>query len=73
MTEPTVNDDIAWLLNIQPRLIAMNERYKGMVPDNPQPWEPIQMAHIYSGQAIRGCERTASWLRKAVQEVMGGE
>ena len=73
MTEPTVNDDIKWLLDAQQRLVSMNERYKGMVPENPLPWEPMQMAHIFSGQAIRGCERTANYLRQAVQEVMGGE
>ena len=73
MTEPTVNEDIEWLLDAKQRLVSMNERYKVMVPENPRPWEPIQMAYCYSGQAISGCERTINYLRKAVREVKGGE
>ena len=73
MTEPTVNDDIEWLLDVQRRLVRMNEQYKKMIPENPRPWEPVQMAHIYSGQAISGCERTISYLKLAVKEAMGGK
>ena len=72
MTEPAITEDVEWLIDTHQRLIAMNERYKGMVPENPRPWEPIQMAHLYSAQAIRGCERTIVYLKQAVKEVMGG-
>ena len=71
MTEPSINEDVEWLIGAHARLIAMNERYKNMVPENPRPWEPIQMAHLYSAQAIRGCERTIGYLKQAVKEAMG--
>lgn len=70
---PTINDDIAWLEEIQPRLIAINKRIGGMVPVTPERYDNTQTAHVFSAQAISGCEQTVRYLRKAIQEAIGGE
>jgi len=68
MTEPSINEDIEWLVDTEERLKSMNERYRKKVPENPRPWEPMQMAYGYTGQAISGCDRAIRYLQRAVKE-----
>ena len=68
---PSINDDIQWLLDAQKTLTTINGRIERMIPENPERYDSTQMAHIFSAQAIRGCEQTVRYLRKAVKQAMG--
>ena len=51
-------------------LAELNERIGQMVPERPVLYDPMQMAHVYSAQAVRGCEGAAYYLELAIKEAM---
>lgn len=67
-----LNDDIAQLAQIEKTLIAINERIGKMVPQSPSLYDNMQIAHVCSAQAVRGCQQTVRYLKAAVKEAMGG-
>jgi len=67
-----LNDDIARLAQMEKTLIAINERIGKMVPQSPSLYDNMQIAHVYSAQAVRGCQQTVRYLKAAVKEELGG-
>ena len=66
----TIREDVDRLRELERELTRLNERISAMVPERPALYDSMQMAHVYSAQAARGCERTAYYLELAIKEAM---
>ena len=68
----TITQYIERYLELEQELSEMNRRIGEMVPENPSLYDPMQMAYVYSGQAVQGCKRTARYLKEAVRKALEG-
>ena len=66
----TIRKDVDRLRELERELTRLNERIGQMVPERPALYDPMQVAHVYSAQAARGCQQAARYLELAIKEAM---
>ena len=66
----TIREDVERLRELERELTRLNERISAMVPERPALYDSMQMAHVYSAQAVRGCQQAAWYLDLAIKEAL---
>ena len=64
--------DIARLRTLEKELEQMRRKYARMVPEMPDPFDPVLMAVQGLAQSANGNRMAADYLEKAIKEEGGG-